>query len=120
MSIYKNKVNIDELIDINNRLNILYKNIKNNAYSDFKLETNEFNLVVDLNKEIICDLHINHTLNNNLKECYICYDKLYSNNKINTLSCTHYLCISCYNKWNISCIYNEIPTLCPFCRSSET
>lgn len=120
MSICINKVNIDELIDINNRLNIIYTNIKNNSYSNYELKTNEFNLGIELNKDIIIaklhiNLDINHYINNDFKECFICYDNI-CNNKIKKLSCNHYLCIDCYNKWNITCINNKIPTLCPFCR----
>lgn len=119
-----NRINIDELMDINNRLNIIYANIKNNAYTDYKLEINEFNLGIDLNKDIIiAKLHINQDIshyinkdtNIDFKECFICYNKI-SNNKIKNLSCNHYLCIKCYDKWNITCINNKIHTLCPFCR----
>jgi hypothetical protein len=123
MSIYINKVNrvnIDEFIDINNRLNTLYTNIKNNVYTDYKLKIDQFNLEIGLNKDIIItnlNFHLNGNLhiNNDFKECFICYDKI-CNNKIKTLLCNHYLCIDCYNKWNITCINNKIPTLCPFCR----
>lgn len=116
MSNYKIRVNIDELIDINNRLNILNNNIKNNAYTEFKIEANEFNLVDESNKNIITtNFYINHLSNSDIKECFICYEKPYMN-RIKILSCKHYLCVTCYDKWDSTCNYNKRSTSCPYCR----
>lgn len=80
---------INEILDINRRLNIIKDKIIKNSFSEYKL--------------------IDRYDKNN--ECSVCYCINYK-----YLNCNHNLCYECYIKWNKICIINNIITKCPICK----
>jgi hypothetical protein len=50
-------------------------------------------------------------------ECPICYDSVNIIN-ISKLICNHEICRFCNEKWNKSCVYNNLKFSCPICRKN--
>jgi hypothetical protein len=103
-----NKIN--EIIDINNRLNLINEKVKNKCFTNYEIK--------NLNNSIFIRPIYNNENNNNLcpiLECCICY----SNNKYK-LNCNHSVCNECFVKWYKECLNNYKKITCPVCRSSIT
>jgi len=104
--------NIEEIININTKINILNDKLINNIYSSFDFNNdNEY-----LEEKSLCKVKIyikNQNYKKNIIECPICYN--YINNIFKT-SCNHDFCKSCYIKWNNTCNFNMVTTSCPLCR----
>lgn len=135
---FKNIDNIDEVIELNERINKLKTIISKNKNLVFELNNNENNEEDRLEKNMKQN---NHLYNCNLKKnqnitfyikmdenifsntkkeiddkCSICYDTLSFYNR-KQLICEHNLCYDCFQKWNKTCINQYKLTSCPICRN---
>jgi len=95
---------INEIINTNNRFNLIKEKITNNCFSDYQIK--------NINNSIYIGSFNNK---NNETDCSVCYYK-----NINILNCNHSLCNSCLHKWNKVCISNSVITTCPICRTIIT
>ena len=97
----------DNLVNINNKINIISNTILDNSYTTF-IEKN--NNVQYKNNNFIkkANFYIKKNINSKLynNECLICFDSIILHN-CNKFECNHLLCKDCYLKWN---------TYCPLCR----
>ena len=80
---------INEILDINKRLDIIKEKIIKNSFTEYKIISK----------------------NSNDKECSVCYCINFK-----YLKCNHNLCFECYNKWNKISIFNNNITKCPICK----
>ena len=115
--------NIDYIININLKLDLIKNTMLNNKNIKFELYENEISNEISINnkkrnKEYFKNISFYIRVDDNMNvgnnsiidlNCNICYEiKMPSNFK--TLRCNHKLCNSCYDKW-----YN-INVSCPYCR----
>lgn len=120
--------NLDNIININLKLELIKNTVLNNKNIKFELYSNDEPKIQNIKnkkrkKEYVNNISFymkvtdNITVeNNNIVDlsCNICYEiKLPSNFKI--LKCNHKLCNLCYNDWCNNC--NNVNVSCPYCRS---
>jgi len=112
---HQNIINkINEIININNRFDLIKEKILNNCFSEYEIKNlNDIIYIKSFkNKEIIKNREIiDNKYNITYTECSICY--CINNNK---LSCNHDICYSCFEKWDKQCIIDSKLTTCPICR----
>lgn len=108
---YKGNNQIDNIININERLSELRTKIADNAYTSIYLDINELNFK---NKIISASFYIKTDNDENI-ECPICYDNTLKYRSL-SLNCNHTFCKKCYNNWNIRCKSLSYKTTCPLCR----
>lgn len=97
---------INEIINKNNRFDLIKEKITNNCFSDYQIK--------NINNSIYIGSFNNKNENYEI-ECSVCYCK-----NMNILNCNHSLCNKCFNNWNKMCINNSIITTCPICRTIIT
>jgi len=121
IKIISNFEKIDEIIDINTRINALNNNLIKNIYSSFDFDiNNNINLLKKKNL-LKVKFYIKNQNSKESIECPICYNYCnnYCNNNIFKTSCNHTFCKSCYEKWDNTCNFNNINTTCPICRNNK-
>jgi len=106
---HKNIINkINEIININNRFDLIKEKILNNCFSEYEIKNLNDIIYIKSFKNIEI---IDNKYSTNYAECSICY--CINNNK---LSCKHDICYCCFKKWDKQCIINSKLTTCPICR----
>jgi len=134
------KKQINNIYDINNKLNILNEYFSNKLYDNFSFNIDNEELEISSNYNKTKNKRINKNyiekatfyikisdknniiftgnteLQKNLIKCPICYDLILDKNKYLKLICKHVFCKECYNIWNEKCSSNNICTSCPMCR----
>lgn len=95
---------INEIIDINSRLNLIMEKIAKNSFTEYEIK--------DINNSIyIKPYHSKKNEFNYDKNCCVCY-----NINLDYLQCKHNLCYECYHKWDKICVFNNKVTDCPICK----
>jgi hypothetical protein len=138
----KNNINnlkaINNLYQINNKLNTLNNNLINKTYDDFYMDLNlEIDNINDVNNKLsknlikkatfyikIKDEYKNINLSEesiinciNYNSCPICLNTIFNKNDIIKLNCNHVFCTKCCDAWHSTCINNNNSVSCPICRS---
>ena len=122
--------NIEELIDIHNKIDEIKKTLSNNILLNFNVNDNgnvnandndNGNVNVNDNVNIknvnfyiknIKSIKLNTEINNN---CPICYNYIFKN-KFKILSCKHVFCSECLHNWSKICTEKSFIITCPLCR----
>jgi hypothetical protein len=116
-----NQINdIDEFINIHNRICEIKEILSNNRLIKFNFNININNQSKNNNKMQITNAnfyiknHENFNIDNNYK-CPICYNYNLKNN-LKILLCKHIFCINCFKNWSNICIEKSLSITCPLCR----
>jgi len=119
-----NKVNnIDELINIHERINEIQKTLSRNILINYDFNNNFNNDYVDKNNKIqIKNANFYIRINKNSElynkyNCPICYEYIFKNN-LKILLCKHLFCIKCFEDWSNTCIEKSLILTCPLCREN--
>jgi hypothetical protein len=108
--------NIEELINIHNKIDEIQKTLSNNILLNFNV--NDVNDVNNINTNIknvnfyIKNIKSNTEINNN---CPICYNYILKD-KFKILLCKHVFCGECLHNWSKICIEKSLIITCPLCR----
>ena len=131
----ENGYTIDQILNINTRINDIKHIISNDIFTEFNLEINEFDIyeneetLVIENDTFTSTSTLTQKYKNRIKnacfyikpvkvkyqECPICMESLCSSN-FRILGCSHSLCIECDNNWHHTCSISHIAVSCPLCR----
>ena len=121
IKISSNFEKINDIIDINTRINILNNNLIKNTYSSFDFNFDFDNNIDFLKKNNLLKVKFyikNENFNKkDIIECPICYN-YFNNSNIFKTSCEHIFCKLCYKKWDNTCNLNMMKTTCPLCRKN--
>ena len=121
-----NKVNnIEEFINIHERINEIQKTLSRNILINYDFN-NDFNndlnndFIYKNNKIQIKNVNFYIRINKNSESynkcnCPICYEYIFKNN-LKMLSCKHLFCIKCFKNWSNTCIEKSLILTCPLCR----
>jgi hypothetical protein len=107
--------NIEEFININNRINEIQKTISNNILLKFDFDNNINNNKIQIkNGNFYIKTNQTSELYNKYN-CPICYECIFKNN-LKILLCKHSFCIKCFKNWSNTCIEKSLILTCPLCR----
>jgi hypothetical protein len=107
-----NNIQIENIINISERLSEIRTKIADNAYTSIYLDNNEFNF----KSKILSASFYLKTKNDVYVECPICYESTLIHRSL-SLNCNHSFCKKCYNNWNNRCNLLNYKTTCPLCRA---
>ncbi len=127
-------IEIEEVFDINTKLNMLNNQLNNKIYDNFSFnlyDNNDIdNKYINKNKKNLIkksvfymkisnknNININNKIfEHNIVKCPICYNTILHKNNYIKLKCNHVFCNKCYDSWNETCISKNTNTSCPLCR----
>ena len=122
-----NIYDIEDFINIHQKIDEIQKTISNNALIKFNFDNyynndNDNNYKNDIsyknNKIKSANFYIKTNETSELcnkYNCPICYNYIFKN-KFKILLCNHVFCMECFNNWSKTCIEKSLILTCPLCR----